>query len=427
MAEKLKRRVLVDPEGPVPQPLSEADQEAHEAASTGLEQTNEPLATKQEISSQPDAETRYTDIEILGNRYPVRQLVREIGVQKTKAIESAQAKWHNALDTPGKNILNFKQFIAQRRHNKHKERLDDVAHLPDTHRLKRRRQAKYDRANTKLQYAKDAFTARTTRMENRTKAVEDNETRRRKEYINELKGRREKALARKAIRYQLRKDGAGVLESFSVRNEILKDTPKEHLDRIGSIAAKAEIDKRIARDAGRREASIQRNHDKATRKLTEVKARAALHLEEADKAEETARVLLDQANPPRPGSLGEAKQHEAYLRAELSELPDDDPARGNLLVQVEEASEKARVIELREVPYWQNVAKKNREKAATLAHEQNGLEQILATNNQGAQESARGATDTEYQTLSDRHSERKEALDYVINGPHETEPKQTNQ
>ena len=322
---------------------------------------------KLEIAAQPDAEVRYTDAEILGRRYPIRQAVREIGNQRIKAIESAQAKASNAWDTPGKLRRQLWATMAEGRYNRQKERLDAVAHLPDNHFLKRRRLAKLTLLEGKMNRAKQSLEERVNTMENRTKSVGENAERRRAEYRAELKGRREAALARRTLRHELRAQGAGVFES----NAILKEISLEHMRRVGRIAAQAETSRRAHGQADRAEEKAAKQEAAVIQAAEKNEKRITQYTEEADNADRVLAELAGGDDPSHPmeGSLPFKEAHLAKLQSQLESLDGDDPDRTALQVQIDEAQHAVDIIVQREIPYWKSVAEQSRQRAKTLTYE----------------------------------------------------------
>lgn len=224
------------------------------------------------LESVPDAEVRYTDAEILGKRYPVRRAIHEVGNQRIAAIESVQAKWKNALDTPAKMRLGLSQSVTKGLLDRQLRKLEEVQHLPATNRLRKRRERKAANAQIRHDRAKNAYNTHTGRMKDRVDAVGKNKEARRSEYIAELRDRREKALARKAMRHELRSQGASRLETRA----IIKDIPKEHLDRVGAIAASAATSERLARKAERQVKASTKRETKITQSLETNRARSEL-------------------------------------------------------------------------------------------------------------------------------------------------------
>lgn len=354
----------------------------------------EPEAAASELAALPDAEIRYTDAEILGKRYPVRQAVSELGNQRMRAVEATKAKWYNALDTPAKIRRGFAANLAERRYNRQKARLDEVAHLPDGNRLKERRLAKATRAKDKMDRMQNIYRLHTSAMEQRTRSVGENAEARRAEYTRELKGRREAALARRTLRRELRAQGAGRAETRA----ILKEIPAEHAQRVGRIAAQAEVSRRSFGQAERQVAKATKHEETLQRNAEQTERKIAQYTEEAENAEAILRKLSGEADPANPseGSLPSKEAHVAQLQAHLDSVPADDPDRIALQVQLEEAKHAVAIVVEREIPYWQSVASKRREEIGLLErqrehYQQQRQEAQAATAAQNAELEARRA------------------------------------
>lgn len=333
----------------------------------------EPEAAAAELAALPDAEIRYTDAEILGKRYPVRQAVSELGNQRMRAVEATKAKWHNALDTPAKIRRGLVANLAERRYNRQKARLDEVAHLPDGNRLKERRLAKATRAKDKMDRMQNIYRLHTSAMEQRTRSVGENAEARRAEYTRELKGRREAALARRTLRRELRAQGAGRAETRA----ILKEIPAEHAQRVGRIAAQAEVSRRSFGQAERQAAKATKHEETLQRNAEQTERKIAQYTEEAENAEAILRKLSGEADPANPseGSLPSKEAHVAQLQAHLDSVPADDPDRMALQVQLEEAKHAVAIVVEREIPYWQSVASKRREEVGLLERQREHYQQ----------------------------------------------------
>ncbi len=352
----------------VPTPETTPIETAENTVETPAPVVAEAEVTKQEIAALPDAEIRYKDAEILGRNYPVRQFVRETGAQYIKAIESTKANWKNALDTPGLATRRFSQYFAQKSRDKKLEKLKlELANLKDMPegRLKNlrqkkfaRNQAMFRRAHEKLQNANKAVAERANRMENRNKAVHENAEKRRAEYISELKNKREQALARRTMRRELKTQGASLLE----RQAIMKDIPREHLLRVGKLAAQAEVSRRITNRAEKTEAKSRKQEVKIAGAIENNGRLAEQHDVEAAQAEQTLAEIQGTGLP-------EANQHVEALQAQLEELSEDNPNRTQLLAQIDEAKQKVAILEQREIPYWQSVAARNKARAEQLRAE----------------------------------------------------------
>ncbi len=368
-------------------------------------ETPEPLteASKtEEISDTPDAEARFTDAEILGRRYPVRQMVHEIGNQRLKAIESVQAKVANIRDTPQKFRLGISHSIAEARFNRSQRKADEVAHLPNTSRLKKRRLAKLAKAEARKNRAKAALDTHVNRMQGRTESVGKNAERRRTEYIKELRGRRERALARKTMRHELRKQGAGRLEARAIAKEI----PKAHMDRVGHLAAVAGLTEKNARrgekDQGKREKAV----DKAELEVGKSLQQAEQYAAEARDANKTVDEIRTKHIPDAREYIASKQSVLDMLNGELSSLESGDMSDPDVQakieqtkqritetqVKIQESEHQLDIYEKRELPYWQSVAEESRRQviAHTQRHEslQANLRDIKATAASGAETSS---------------------------------------
>lgn len=365
----------------------------------------------EEIDALPDADIRYSDVELLGKRYPVRQAVREIGNQRMKAIESVQATWHNALDTPGKIRRQFSVSIAESRHNRQQARVDSLSHLPDTHVLKRRHIAKLARTEGKLNNAKEKLTARTHQMESRTSAVQENAESRREIYVKELLGRREAALARKTLRHELRANGAGVFEARS----LLKEIPETHIRRVGRVAAQAETSHKAFGQAERQQSKAAKQETKILADIENNERLIARYTLEAEDAHKTLAELTGDNDDEQPGegSLRYKESHLAELQSQLEELADDDPDRTSLQVQIDEAQHAVDIIKEREIPYWQSVAEKSARRAKNLEYERVKFRNRLE-NNKIAQANAGEVAEQHKQTLEEDLATRSTAAKTVL-------------
>lgn len=315
-------------------------------------------------------ETLATDVEILGKHYPVRQMINEIGNQRMRAVESVTATWKNMLDTPGKMRLGLARSIAESRLDRQQRKADAVSHLSDRNWLKRRRmrklrkaQERFDRANTKYQGRKDRMAAR---RENVGKNVEQ----RRADYRKELRVRREAALGRRALRHELRAQDAGRFEARAV----LKDIPKEHLERVGKLAAIAYASERRAAQADKQKKATINHETRTLDAISDNRRRMTEAATEAKNADDIVRKLKTETIP-------KAKERLQSLKEELDDYDgDDDQVRTNLQVQIQEAEERIKMNEEREIPYWEQVAFSNRQRVATLDQNHSTLTANLGQN-----------------------------------------------
>lgn len=185
-----------------------------------------------------DNEARYTDAQILGKSFRVRRAVQETGTQSIKAWQGLKAKVHNTIDAPGKIVKQFAYNRAKSSHERREARLKTATNM----RLQQKRLIAVEKAKSKLEQRENILNSHTGRMNQRVSLVSENANRRRQEYIDDLKSRKQTALARKAVREQLRQDNATRRETRSILAEI----PRYQLDRVGQIAILAETSRRLS-------------------------------------------------------------------------------------------------------------------------------------------------------------------------------------
>ena len=266
-----------------------------------------------------------TDAEILGRRYPLRRAVSEVGNQRMRAIESAQASWSNFKDTPRKLSLQLSRSLAESRRDRAKARYDAVAHLPDGSFLKQRRLAKLRKAERKFNQRESAFNAHTQRMANRREAVNRNYNKRREETLKNLADRRKQAEARKALRHELKNQGASFLEVRAILQEI----PAEQKARVGHLAIESALrQKGVEKYASAAEESLAREST-----LSDNLARTVSEASNAEKrisgASESLRDLQSK--------LPEASERVAELTKQADLTPEDSPNRLAIMAELQEA------------------------------------------------------------------------------------------
>lgn len=315
---------------------------------------NDIVEQSDTIADQPNAEVLYTDAEILGDHYIVKQMFHELGNQRMQLIEATQAKLKNVRDTPGKVRLGMSRMVAEMRYNRHKNNRSSIDKLPDGPR-KRRRMARLNNAEARFNKAKGKYDDRRDGMRKRTTDVGEHSIQRRDKYISELKSKRETALARRSIRHEMRSQGASWLETRS----IIKDVPKAHLDRVGKLAGAVARSEQYAAKDTKKEKKFAHKEARAKENVDANIARAESYASEAKKADETLETI-------KTISLPAAEKHLESLQGELEELAEDDPARESIAVQVEEARLQVAVYNEREIPYWQQVAEDSRRNVVRL-------------------------------------------------------------
>jgi hypothetical protein len=279
--------------------LGAGSRTGQDAAKGGDSATQAPEASTAETK---DAEARYTDAQLLGGSFRVRRAVHEVGTQRIKAWQGLKAKVRNVVDTPAKVVKTFAYEKARVGHARKEKRLDTTTNA----RVLERRQKAVDVAKKHMDYRQEALKKHTATMEGRTKTVAENASQRRAELTAELKSRKENALARKAVRKQLRTEGATRSEARGIAAEM----PHEHLDRVAKVAIVAETSTRLSDKAGRVEHKAKKRVERTERNIEKAKARIERHEDKGEAAGEAISKLHDTLLP-------EAKERLAVLRNEL--------------------------------------------------------------------------------------------------------------
>ena len=207
-----------------------------ETSDVSSQETTDTITTEQETAqadSEPMTPDQLTDKEILGRSYPVRQMVKEANNQRMKLIEGAKMAWTNLKETPKLLRLNFRNWLADGRVARQNKRYEDaVKKTGENSRLAQRRRSKLEAAKKhKESISKDRDTQEETMLA-RERTVGENAEQRRNENIKELADRAVDAKARKALRHELREQGASRRE---VR-EILAGIPDEQKRNVGRAA-----------------------------------------------------------------------------------------------------------------------------------------------------------------------------------------------
>ena len=228
--------------------VAEAEQITAEAAAEyeGVEPGQDSAEDAAEVQAN---ETLRTDAEILGNRYPVSQMIKGAGNTLQWGKERAAAAWNNAMEQPGLLMDKFMHGLAQSSYDRRKAKLDEVAHLSDNHPLKKFRMRKLQKAEARLNKRKANLEIRQNRMTGRVEAVKNAYEARREATIAELSKRRDEALARKETRRKLREQGAGWLEARKAAKEHVNSIPENQRRRIASALLNAVEANKNSQDA----------------------------------------------------------------------------------------------------------------------------------------------------------------------------------
>lgn len=218
---------------------AEAEQYTAEAAAEygDVEPGQESAEDAAEVQAN---ETLRTDAEILGNRYPVSQMIKGAGNTLQWGKERAAAAWNNAMEQPGLLMDKFMHGLAQSSYDRRKAKLDEVAHLSDNHPLKKFRMRKLQKAEARLNKRKANLEIRQNRMSGRLETVKNAYESRREATIAELSERADKARTRKALREKMRKEqNVGWFESWAAAKEHVNSIPKDQRRRIASAVMNA--------------------------------------------------------------------------------------------------------------------------------------------------------------------------------------------
>ena len=266
------------------------------------------------IDAEPDAEIRHSDAELLGRRYPVRQAVRAVGNQRVRAIESAQATWKNTLDTPKKMRLGLRTSLAEGRVARHQAR---VAAATEGTWVHQRRTRKLEKVTAKRDRIKSDYDAVTGRMKDRRTSVKDNFEKRKGDYVKELKDRAELARSRKALRHELKDQGAGFVERRKIVKDVIKNHPDVILEAIGDTSSVAAINARELKKAEKSEERIHKMHTQTKETLSATSKQAKEYASKLHTASERQASLTD-------ATTSTSEKIEA-LTAERESLDERDP------------------------------------------------------------------------------------------------------
>jgi hypothetical protein len=116
--------------------------------------------------------------------------------------------------------------------------------------------------------------------------------------------------------------------------------------------------------------------------------------------------------------LPEARANLGSLQEQLGQLPDDSPERSALQVKIQEAEEKIKIYEERELPYWHSVAKKYREQVNALLSERTALQQTYQSHQEAATHHSETAANQRRAT-QDYVNQRKTETNTVLNSEKE--------
>lgn len=211
-------------------------------------------------------EQEHTDTEILGRSFAVR---RSIEAARNSAIETRDAMYagiRNMFDRPGQ----LKTFIlhrsAEKKFNKKQNKYEAVKNKES--RLANRRKKAMDKAEKRLAYHTEQKDSRAKRMNDRLSSVQNDYENRVEATRSKYVERKQAAVARKALRDQLKEEGAGVRERRMLVKEILTDMSSEDIQKLGRSAVSAGLSKE---SLGKAEKLDKRQGDAKEKALGEVR------------------------------------------------------------------------------------------------------------------------------------------------------------
>lgn len=329
----------------------------------GSENAVNLLDSQTEQAKKVDAEARYDDAMLLGRSYRVRRVVQEGGTQSIKMWQGAKAKMRNALDMPGKIVRQFAHARAKTSHEHKESRLRKATST----RLIEIRQISVNESQVRLDHRSTSLEERTSRMEHRTKSVHENALQRRQSYTEELKKRRGKSLADKAVRRQLRQEGASRREVKTA----MVNLPAEHMANVAKVAIVAEASKRELKAADGSVIKKGTRQERTERTISNEDTRIGQYDTRAKEAKKNAEDIRDRILPHAQRSLQE-------LRNKLESTAVDDP---DYSVIVESVQSAKRVVDSQasSLRYWNEAEVDNQRKESEARSRLTDLQQLHIT------------------------------------------------
>jgi hypothetical protein len=325
---------------PVPENQAEQSGEDSEFTGNGYEDVRSGQESAEDAAEVQANERLRTDAEILGKRYPVSQMIRGAGNNLQRGKERVAAAWNNAKDRPVLMKDKFMCNLAQSSYDRRKAKLEKVAHLSDNHPLKKFRMKKVQKAKDRLEMRKADIQRRENQINARIDTVKNSYEARRKAIVAELSGRRDNALARKALREKLRDQGAGRLEARRIAREHVNSIPEKQRRRIASAimnnveaAKRSQEASREAKYAETASAYAQNRVESLGRQIDQTKA----------DLENTRQQSTEIANMET--SLVSAKENVASLQKEAESLPDNSADKNRVMEALKQAENSQRTIE----------------------------------------------------------------------------------
>jgi len=337
-AEELNRQAAESEQSPTYSAAAEAEQYTAEAAAKyeGVEPGQESAENAAEVQAN---ETLRTDAEILGKRYPVRQLVGETANTLQWGKERIAAGWNNAKEQPGLLKDKFMYGLAKSSYDRRKAKFDEVAHLSDNHPLKKRRMRRLQKAENRVNKRKADIDRRKNRMSGRLETVKNAYESRREATIAELSERADKARARKALREEMRSKrkeqnvDVGWFEAWVVAKEHVDSMPKDQRRRIASAVMNAAEASKSSQEASWQARYAERASADAQNRVEMLGQELGQTRVDLENTRQQAGEIADME-----ANLVTVKENVAKLREKAESLSDDNAnkfAAMNELVEAE--------------------------------------------------------------------------------------------
>lgn len=362
------------------------------------------------IDAEPDAEVRHSDAELLGQRYRVLRTIKAAGNQRMRAVEAAQATWKNTLDTPKKMRLALRTSLAEGRVARHQKKVDAASEGTWKH---QRHLKRLQKVAAKRDAIKNQYDSHTGRMKDRRTSVKDNFERRHTDTIKNLKDRAELSRSHKALRHELKEQGAGFVERRLIVRDAIKNHPKVVLEALGDTSNIANLRAREFKHAERTATKEKQKQSQINTMITNTRERAASHRAQADEAERRIAAI--------PDEITKVQEAADAIREQLADLDPKDTSRRALSLDLQNAEAIQQQL-ANEQDQLQHMAHRLRLEAGQLDTDRAHLEVRLTAQEQVV-ESARQEMTRRKQVLDDAQRTRQEAIHNAVNTQLDTKEK----
>jgi len=307
-------------------------------------------------------ETLRTDAEILGNRYPVSQMIKGAGNTLQWGKERAAAAWNNAMEQPGLLMDKFMHGLAQSSYDRRKAKLDEVAHLSDNHPLKKFRMRKLQKAEARLNKRKANLDRRKNRMSGRLETVKNAYEARREATIAELSERADKARARKALREEMRSKrkeqnvDVGWFEAWVVAKEHVDSMPKDQRRRIASAVMNAAEASKNSQEASWQARYAERASADAQNRVESIGGQLQQTRTELNSMRQQAGEIANMES-----DLVSARENAAKLQEKADSLSDDSANKFAAMYEAVKAQQQQENMEKAIADYHKRLAELQRQ------------------------------------------------------------------